>query len=82
MSINAMGMGRCSGVLHLSILYPKTAACLCLLGIGGWTALDAQKVEAYCDEPTAATYEEIRPAIRTEADKVCFCLDGKCGPLN
>ncbi len=82
MSVNGMGMGRCSAVLHLTVQYPKIAACLCLLGIGGWTALDAKKVEAYCQDPTAANYQEVREGIRPEADKVCFCLDGECGPLN
>lgn len=82
MSINAIGFGRCSGVAHLAIQFPKIAACLCLLGIGGWSAYDAKTVETYCDDPTAANYEAVRSAIRSEADKVCFCLDGLCGPVN
>ncbi len=81
MSINALGGCRPSAVAHLVILYPKIAACLCLLGYGGWSAYDAMTVEAYCDDPSAETYAEVREEIRTEADKVCFCLDGLCEPL-
>ncbi len=75
------GMGRCSGYLHLIVQFPKIAACLCLLGAGGvWMTTDAQQVEAYCENPTAESYAVIREDLRTTADKVCFCLDGLCGP--
>ena len=74
------GMGRCSGAVHLAVQYPKMALCLCALGFTAWAEPDIAKVAVYCNEPTAAHYQMIRASIRPAADKVCFCLDGACGP--
>ena len=33
MSVNGLGLGRCSGALHLAVQFPKVTACLCALGL-------------------------------------------------
>ena len=78
MSVNGLGLGRCSGALHLAVQFPKVTACLCALGLVGWTAPDIEKVVTYCLERTEATYAAIPASIQPAANKVCYCLKDQC----
>jgi hypothetical protein len=79
------GIGRCSGLLHVWINFPKiVSCCVGVVGLGaagttvGWSNVSAaavQTVNQYCQAPTQEHLSALPSALRSTVDRLCGCVE-------
>ncbi len=84
------GFGRCSGIAHTVVAYPKVAACAAFLGLAGiggvhgWSSFssgDADKVATYCQAPNEANLAVVPVELRGRVNDVCHCIKTECSTM-